>query len=155
MVERGPAQGDNRSAASLRQRYPTVDDLRRKARRRVPRFGFDFVDGGANEEYCVDRNIDAFQGIELLPRYCVEGKADTKVEIFGRQYSAPIGVAPMGSAFPLKMISDHQIFIERRSSLFCIASTSIRGCRIRGFTPSLRWPGRLWHWHCSDGISLT
>jgi (S)-mandelate dehydrogenase len=99
MVERGPAQTSaNGSADRFRQRYPTVDDLRRKARRRVPRFGFDFVDGGATEEYCIKRNTDAFQAIELLPRYCIEGKANTETELFGRKYAAPIGVAPMGSA---------------------------------------------------------
>jgi L-lactate dehydrogenase (cytochrome) len=99
MVDRGPAEKvEGAGKARLRQLYPTVDDLRRRARRRVPRFGFDFVDGGANEEHCIDRNTDAFQRVELLPHYCVEGKATTDTEIFGRRYNAPIGVAPMGSA---------------------------------------------------------
>jgi (S)-mandelate dehydrogenase len=102
MVDRGPAEqaenGSGSRRARLRQRFPTIDDLRRRARRRVPRFGFDFVDGGATEEYCIRRNTDAFQAVELLPRYCVEGKATTEVELFGRRYAAPIGVAPMGSA---------------------------------------------------------
>jgi L-lactate dehydrogenase (cytochrome) len=97
MVERGPT-AENNKAARLRQRFPTIEDLRRRARRRVPRFGFDFVDGGATEEYCIRRNTDAFQAIELLPRYCIEGKATTDTELFGRKYAAPIGVAPMGSA---------------------------------------------------------
>ena len=66
--------------------------------RRVPRFGFDFVDGGATEEHCIKRNVDAFQAVELMPRYCIEGKANTEVTLFGRKYAAPIGVAPMGSA---------------------------------------------------------
>jgi len=99
MVDRGPAEKvEGAGKARLQQLYPTVDDLRHRARRRVPRFGFDFVDGGANEEYCIDRNTDAFQRVELLPHYCVEGKATTDTEIFGRRYNAPIGVAPMGSA---------------------------------------------------------
>src|SRR2546422_7408407 len=55
--------------ARLRQRFPTIDDLRRRARLRVPRFAFDFVDGGANEEVCRRRNTAAFQAVELLPRY--------------------------------------------------------------------------------------
>src|SRR5690349_11170048 len=98
MVERGPAaKAKDEAAERLRQRYPTIDDLRSKARRRVPRFGFDFVDGGATEEYCIQRNVDAFQAIELMPRYCIEGKASTATELFGRKYAAPIGVAPMGS----------------------------------------------------------
>jgi len=99
MVERGKAEkAENGAAARLRQLYPTVGDLRARARRRVPRFGFDFVDGGANEEVCIDRNTAAFQAIELLPRYCIDGKASTETELFGKTYAAPIGVAPMGSA---------------------------------------------------------
>ena len=102
MVDRSPAEkaenGLGSRRAKLRQRFPTISDLRRRARRRVPRFGFDFVDGGATEEYCIQRNTDAFQAVELLPRYCVEGKATTAVELFGRRYAAPIGVSPMGSA---------------------------------------------------------
>jgi (S)-mandelate dehydrogenase len=99
MVDRGPAEtAGNGAAARLRQRFPTVGDLRARARARVPRFGFDFVDGGANEEYCVARNTAAFQAIELLPHYCLDGKVTTDTELFGRKYAAPIGVAPMGSA---------------------------------------------------------
>jgi (S)-mandelate dehydrogenase len=99
LADRAPADDlpDSRKTW-LRQRYPTIDDLRRRARWRVPRFGFDFVDGGANDEVCIARNIAAFRAVELLPRYCVEGKGiSTEVELFGRSYAAPIGVAPMGS----------------------------------------------------------
>ena len=99
MVDRGRAEkAENGATARLRQHYPTIDDLRTRARRRVPRFGFDFVDGGATEEYCIERNTSAFQAIELLPHYCVDGKVTTSTELFGKTYSAPIGVAPMGSA---------------------------------------------------------
>jgi (S)-mandelate dehydrogenase len=99
MVDRGPAEKTtNGAAARLRQRFPTIDDLRRRARRRVPRFGLDFVDGGANEEYCTARNTSAFQAIELLPHYCIDGTVTTGTELFGRTYAAPIGIAPMGSA---------------------------------------------------------
>jgi (S)-mandelate dehydrogenase len=84
--------------ARLRRCFPTVDDLRARARWRVPRFAFDFVDGGANDETCVERNIAAFRSVELLPRYCVDTKgASTAVELFGTRYAAPIGIAPMGS----------------------------------------------------------
>jgi (S)-mandelate dehydrogenase len=85
-------------AARLRRRFPTIDDLRARARWRVPRFAFDFVDGGANDETCVERNIAAFRSVELLSRYCVDTKgASTAVELFGTRYTAPIGIAPMGS----------------------------------------------------------
>jgi L-lactate dehydrogenase (cytochrome) len=102
MVERGPAEapksGKDQRRIRLQQRFPMIDDLRRRARLRVPRFAFDFVDGGANGEDCIERNIAAFRAVELLPRYCIDGKGvSTEVELFGRRYAAPIGVSPMGS----------------------------------------------------------
>ena len=86
------------AAARLRRRFPTIADLRAHARSRVPRFAFDFVDGGANDETCVARNANAFRAVELLPRYCVDAKGvSTEVELFGVRYAAPIGISPMGS----------------------------------------------------------
>jgi L-lactate dehydrogenase (cytochrome) len=65
----------------------------------VPRFAFDFVDGAANDEICARRNAAALQAVELLPRYCIDvGSVSTEVELFGRRYAAPTGIAPMGSA---------------------------------------------------------
>jgi (S)-mandelate dehydrogenase len=98
MAESEPREGDKARAARLRRRFPTIEDLRARARRRVPRFAFDFVDGGANDETCVERNVKAFRAVELLPRYCIDTKgASTEVELFGARYAAPIGMAPMGS----------------------------------------------------------
>jgi (S)-mandelate dehydrogenase len=98
MAENGPRAGDKAMAERLRRRFPTIADLRASARRRVPRFAFDFVDGGANDETCVERNAKAFRAVELLPHYCIDTKgASTEVELFGARYAAPIGMAPMGS----------------------------------------------------------
>ncbi len=94
MVDRGPAEKAENGAARYRQRYPTVDDLRRRARARVPRFGFDFVDGGATEEYCIARNTSAFQSIELLPHYCIDGKVTTDTEIVRKANMQPRSASP-------------------------------------------------------------
>lgn len=81
----------------LRRRFPTVEDLRRHARRRVPRFAFEYVDGGVGLDTCVERNAAALDAIELVPRYGVADDApSTEVTLFGRSYAAPIGIAPMG-----------------------------------------------------------
>ena len=79
-------------------RYPTIEDLRKRARRRVPRFAFEYVDGGAGEgETCMVRNAAALDAVELVPRYGIENyKANMEVKLFGRRFAAPIGVAPMG-----------------------------------------------------------
>jgi (S)-mandelate dehydrogenase len=88
----------NAKIARLRRHFPTVELLRRRARLRVPRFAFDFVDGAANDETCRRRNAESFAAVEILPRYCVNTKGvSTEVELFGRRYAAPIGVSPMGS----------------------------------------------------------
>jgi L-lactate dehydrogenase (cytochrome) len=84
-------------AMRLRRLYPTLADLRAGARRRIPSFAFDTADGGAGADGGLARNAAAFDGIELVPRYGVDrGFAATEVELFGRRYAAPIGIAPMG-----------------------------------------------------------
>jgi (S)-mandelate dehydrogenase len=74
-----------------------IDDLRRIARRRLPRLVFDYVDGGAEDETCIARNRDAFARYRLVPRYLVDvSTRDQSVTLFGRTYSSPFGVAPTG-----------------------------------------------------------
>ena len=59
-------------AEKLRRCFPTIEELRRRARWRVPQFAFDFVDGGANDEECARRNATALSAVE--PRYCIDTK---------------------------------------------------------------------------------
>lgn len=78
-------------------RAASIDDLRRIARRRVPRFAFDLVDGGAEDESNLRRNVHAFDDIRLTPRYLVDAsRVDTGVEIFGHGFDVPFGMAPIG-----------------------------------------------------------
>jgi L-lactate dehydrogenase (cytochrome) len=83
--------------AKREMQYPTVEDLRLKTQRRIPKFAFDFVSGGCGENLTVARNRAAFDAIEIVPRYGLGGLAvTTKVEIFGRTYAAPLGMSPIG-----------------------------------------------------------
>ncbi len=78
-------------------RYPSVDDLRERARARIPRFAFEYLDGGCNEDVNLARNTDELREIELQPRYLDAYKgADLRSELFGHVYDAPFGVAPIG-----------------------------------------------------------
>ncbi|RZU98386.1 alpha-hydroxy acid oxidase [Spiribacter vilamensis] len=78
-------------------RAASIDDLRRRARRRIPRFAFDLVDGGAESERNLRRNIEAFEEVELTPRYMVDvSELDTKATLFGQTYDMPFGMAPIG-----------------------------------------------------------
>ena len=68
----------------------SVSDFRERARRRLPRFAFDFMDGGAGSEAGLRRNEAAFEGYFFQPRYLVDVAGRTlKTTLFGRQWSAP------------------------------------------------------------------
>jgi (S)-mandelate dehydrogenase len=84
--------------AELYQHFPTVDYLRRRARRRLPHFAFEYCDGGSGKEDAgIKRNWAALDAVELVPRYGVmPSLPPCEVELFGRRYAAPIGIAPMG-----------------------------------------------------------
>ncbi|GAA3951938.1 alpha-hydroxy acid oxidase [Pedobacter ginsengiterrae] len=77
--------------------YPSVDDLRNKAKSKMPRFAFEYLDGGCNEDVNLFRNTDDIRALELLPYYLKDFKeASLKTELFGHTYDAPFGVAPVG-----------------------------------------------------------
>ena len=78
-------------------RAACIDDLREIARRRIPRFAFDLVDGGAEGERNLRRNTQAFEEIELTPRYMRDvSQIDAGVTLFGQRFDAPFGMAPIG-----------------------------------------------------------
>jgi (S)-mandelate dehydrogenase len=81
----------------LRRRYPTIAYLRRGARRHVPGFAFEYLDGGAGADGGIARNWRALDTVELVPRYGrTTALPPTAIDLFGRGYAAPIGIAPMG-----------------------------------------------------------
>jgi L-lactate dehydrogenase (cytochrome) len=81
----------------LRRRFPTIEDLEKRAARRIPRFAFEFLQGGAGDESGLARNRSALRGIEIVPRYGHDVRdVDPSVELFGRRYAAPIGISPIG-----------------------------------------------------------
>jgi (S)-mandelate dehydrogenase len=76
-----------------------IDDLRRLAKRRLPRIAFDFIEGGLEDELGIARNESAFARFDLVPRYGVDVSAcDQTTTLFGRTYSGPLGIAPTGLA---------------------------------------------------------
>ncbi len=78
-------------------RAASIDDLRRLAQRRLPHFAFDFLDGGAEDETNLSRNVDAFDAHRLVPRYLVDiSERSSEAQLFGRSYAQPFGSAPIG-----------------------------------------------------------
>ena len=89
--------GGSRREMRRRRNFPTVQDLREGARRRIPAFAFEYADCGVGSDLNVRRNAQAFDAVEIVPRYGVDrDDITTAVTLFGRDYSAPFGIAPMG-----------------------------------------------------------
>lgn len=78
-------------------KYPAIDDLRTRAMERIPRFAFEYLDGGCNEEVNLHKNTSELREVELKPFYLNKYPgADLKTELFGEVYDAPFGVSPVG-----------------------------------------------------------
>jgi len=86
-----------RGGTPLHKKCPTIIHLRQRARRHVPHFAFEYMDGGAGADVGIAHNWAALDAVELVPRYGVmPSLPPVEVELFGRTYAAPIGIAPMG-----------------------------------------------------------
>jgi len=92
-----PAYQKSPDYPALHRLYPTTAWLQRKAKRRVPLFAYDYGDSGAGSDLGIRDNWAAFDAVKFVPRYGVTNALPpVEVELFGRRYSAPVGVAPMG-----------------------------------------------------------
>src|SRR5262249_57857290 len=76
-----------------------LDDFEAPARRYLPRPMYGYVSGGAETNASLRANRAAFDDIALVPRVLVDVSArSTKTTLFGREYDAPFGIAPMGGS---------------------------------------------------------
>ena len=84
-------------ALDYNSKYPSIDDLRNRAKEKIPRFAFEYLDGGCNEDVNLHRNTKEIRDVELVPEYLTKhNKSDMSTELFGHTYDAPFGIAPVG-----------------------------------------------------------
>ena len=84
-------------AISFDSDYPSVDDLRIRAKSRIPKFAFEYLDGGCNEDVSLRRNTSEIRNVQLQPRYLRNyGTSSIKTKIMGMEFNAPFGIAPVG-----------------------------------------------------------
>ena len=76
-----------------------IEDLKKLAKKRLPKIAFDFIEGGTDDEVGLVTNEQAFRQARIVPRYLVDVSVrDQSTTLFGRTYSSPIGIAPTGLA---------------------------------------------------------
>ena len=81
------------------RRYLSLDDFEATARRRLPKFLYGYIAGAAETDAALRDNRRAFDEYGFVPRVLndVSGREQT-TKLFGRTYSSPFGIPPMGSA---------------------------------------------------------
>ena len=81
------------------KRYLSLDDFEPTARRRIPKFLYGYIAGGAETDAAVRDNRRAFDEYGFVPRVLndVSGR-DQTTTLFGRTYASPFGIPPMGSS---------------------------------------------------------
>jgi L-lactate dehydrogenase (cytochrome) len=81
------------------KRYLALDDFEPTARRRIPKFLYGYISGGAETDAAVRDNRKSFEEYGFVPRVLndVSGR-DQTTTLFGKTYASPFGIPPMGSS---------------------------------------------------------
>lgn len=79
-------------------KYPTTNDLKIRAKKRIPSFAFDYLVGGCSDEVGLRRNFTDMQSVQLKQNFVRPFIKDPilKSKFCGLEFDAPIGVAPVG-----------------------------------------------------------
>ena len=104
-----------------------IADLREIARRRVPHFAFEYVEGGAEDECTLRANRSAFESWRFVPHTLVDTSArHHRVDLFGKEIRAPLVIAPTGMNGILR--ADGDIALARAAAKagipFCLSTVS-------------------------------
>ena len=85
------------SSRDLLDRYPSVADLRLRAKKRIPYFAWEYLDSGTGADECLRRNRAALEAVTLMPQF-MKGvfEPDLTTSLFGIDYNVPFGVSPVG-----------------------------------------------------------
>ena len=103
-------------------------DFREAARRRLPRFLFDYADGGANSEYTMQRNVLDLGDVALRQRVLVGGgAADLTTTLFGQQRPLPVMLGPVGIAGMFRRRGETQAARAAKAAgiPFCLSTVSL------------------------------
>ncbi|MGO4334891.1 FMN-dependent L-lactate dehydrogenase LldD [Labrys sp. KB_33_2] len=118
-------------------------DYRAAARRKLPRFMFDYVDGGAYAEHTLRANVSDLEGISLRQRILknVE-KLSLETEIFGRKFAMPVILAPVGITGMLARRGEVQVAKAAAAKGIAMTLSTVSICPIEEVVPAS--PAPIW-----------
>ena len=112
-------------------RVLNIEDLRRAAQRRLPRVVFDYIDGGAEDEWTLRANSLAFEAVTFRPRCAVAvPSCDLRTVVLGTSLSMALILAPVGSCRLMYPRGEEAAArAAGRAGIICTLST-LSGCRL-------------------------
>jgi len=112
-------------------RVLNIEDLRRKAKRRLPRVVFDYIDGGADDESTLRANCRAFEAVALRPRCAVATpRCDLRMTVLGTSVSMPLILAPVGSCRLMYPRGEEAAACAAGEADILYTLSTLSGCRL-------------------------
>ena len=83
--------------SKLESRAPSIAELKLRTKKRIPKFAYEYLVGGCNNDRAVSHNRQALDQVCLHPAYLARTQgASLKTSTLGVEYDAPFGIAPLG-----------------------------------------------------------
>jgi L-lactate dehydrogenase (cytochrome) len=121
-----------------------IEDLRRAAKRRLPRVAFDYIDGGAEDERTLRANCHAFGEVTFQPRCAVATPVcDLHVSVLGASLSMPLILAPVGSSRLMYPRGEEAAANAAGAAGIAYTLSTLSGCRLEDVAAASKGP--LWY----------
>src|SRR5882757_5359315 len=135
----------NRLSRSIQPpRVMNIEDLRSAAKRRLPRVVFDYIDGGAEDEWTLRENSRVFEEVTFRPRCGVATPAcDLRVSVLGASLSMPLILTPVGSSRLMYPRGEEAAAGAAGAAQIAYALSTLSGCRLEDVAAASKEP--LWY----------
>src|SRR5205809_5816627 len=125
-------------------RVLNIEDLRRAAKRRLPRVVFDYIDGGAEDEWTLRENCHALEEVTFRPRCAVATPpCDLRVSVLGTSLSMPLILAPVGSSRLMYPHGEEAAANAAGAAGIAYALSTLSGCRLEDVAAASK--GTVWY----------
>ncbi|MDB5699683.1 MAG: lldD [Alphaproteobacteria bacterium] len=116
-------------------------DYRELARRRLPHFIFDYVDGGASDEVTLERNVSDLRKVQLRQRILRDvSQIDTSTDLFGQKLAMPIALGPIGMAGLLARRGERQAARAAQAAGIPFCLSTVSACSLTEVTSAVDQP---------------
>ncbi|OLC26856.1 MAG: alpha-hydroxy-acid oxidizing enzyme [Verrucomicrobia bacterium 13_1_40CM_4_54_4] len=121
-----------------------IEDLRRVAKRRLPRVVFDYIDGGAEDELTLRANCRAYETVTFRPRCAVATPAcDLRITVLGTPLSMPLILAPVGSSRLIYPRGEEAAARAAGAAGIAYTLSTLSGCRLEDVAVASKGP--VWY----------